>query len=105
MAESLSDQVIRKIEQASGLYHRLVLVVALSGSGKTSVLQDVAQRTGFPLLNLNLELSHRLLSLTERERALQAPRPLEEILAQADRDVVLLDNVEILFEVSLKQDL
>ena len=63
MVESLSDQVIRKIEQAAGLYHRLVMVVAPTGAGKTAALQEVAKRTGFPYINVNLELSRRLLDL------------------------------------------
>ncbi len=39
MAESLADQIIRKIEQAAELYHRLLLVVAPMGGGKTTALR------------------------------------------------------------------
>ena len=35
MAESLADQVIRKIKQVDELYYRLILVVAPAGAGKT----------------------------------------------------------------------
>lgn len=45
-----------------------------------------------------------MLDLTERQRALQVHILLEDILRQADNEVVLLDNIEILFEVALKQD-
>ena len=45
-----------------------------------------------------------MLELTTRQRALQASRLLEDILRQNRSDVVLLDNIEILFEKSLKQD-
>ncbi|MBL0714559.1 MAG: hypothetical protein JJV98_12750 [Desulfosarcina sp.] len=51
MAEPLADQVVRKIKQASELYHRLMLVVAPSGAGKTTALQDVKKRVGAPLIN------------------------------------------------------
>lgn len=104
MAEPLSDQIMGKLKQAAGLYHRLVLVVASSGAGKTSALQDVRKHTGAPLMNANLELSRRLLDLTERQRALQVQRLLDDILSQVDNDVILLDNIEILFDISLKQD-
>jgi hypothetical protein len=57
-----------------------------------------------PLVNVNLELSRRMLDLTERQRALQLPRLLAEIVGASAADVVLLDNVEVLFDVSLKQD-
>lgn len=104
MPNSLSDQIISLIQQVPELYHRLVLVVAPSGSGKTSALKEVQQSLGAPLINVNLEISRRMLELTTRQRALQASRLLEDILRQNRSDVVLLDNIEILFEKSLKQD-
>jgi len=104
MAESLVDQVLGKIDQAAELYHRLILIVAPAGSGKTSALQDLHERLGLPLVNVNLELSRQMLDLTERQRALQLPRLLLTIINEVSGDLVLLDNIEILFDVSLKQD-
>jgi len=104
MAEPLADRVIRRIGQAAELYHRLVILVAPAGAGKTAALQDVHERTAAPLVNVNLELSRRMLDLTERQRALQLPRLLAEIVGASAADVVLLDNLEVLFDVSLKQD-
>ena len=104
MAEPLSDRVIRSIDQAAELYHRLVILVAPAGAGKTAALQDVHERTSAPLVNVNLDLSRCMLDLTERQRALQLPRLLAAIVGASAADVVLLDNVEILFDVSLKQD-
>jgi hypothetical protein len=104
MAEPLADQIIGQIKHATELYHRLVLVVAPAGAGKTTALQDVQERAGAPLINVNLELSRRMLDLTESQRALRLPRLLMEIVNDAAGDVVLLDNIEILFDVSLKQD-
>jgi hypothetical protein len=62
------------------------------------------QRTAAPLVNVNLQLSRRLLYLTERQRALQLSRLLEEVVGASASDVVLLDNMEILFDVSLMND-
>lgn len=104
MSEPLADRVIRRIGQAAELYHRLVMLVAPAGAGKTAALQDVHKRTAAPLVNVNLELSRRMLDLTERQRALQLPRLLAEIVGASAADVILLDNVEVLFDVSLKQD-
>jgi len=104
MAEALAEQVVRQVAQSSTLYHRLTLVVARAGAGKTRGLQEARDRLGAPLVNVNLELSRRLLELTERQRALQVPRLLDEIASKADSAVVLLDNIEILFDVSLNQD-
>ena len=104
MAEPLADRVIRRIGQAAELYHRLVMLVAPAGEGKTAALQDVHKRTDALLLNVNIELSRRMLELTERQRVLQLPRLLSEIVNAARANVILLDNIEILFDVSLKQD-
>jgi hypothetical protein len=57
-----------------------------------------------PLVNVNLELSRRMLDLTERQRALQLPRLLSKVVNATESDVILLDNIEVLFDVSLKQD-
>ena len=92
------------IDQAAELYHRLVMLVAPSGAGKTAALQDVHERTMAPLVNVNLELSRRMLDLTERQRALQLPHLLSEIVRASAAEVILLDNIEVLFDVSLKQD-
>jgi len=81
MAEPLADQIIRKVKQVAELYHRLILVVAPAGAGKTSALQEVRNRTGPPLVNVNLELSRRMLELTESQRALHLPRLLQEIVS------------------------
>lgn len=69
--ELWAEQITRQIDQAAMLYHRLILIVAPSGAGKTAVLQEVAKRTGFRHINVNLELSRQLLDLTERQRVLQ----------------------------------
>ncbi|GIX46035.1 MAG: ATPase AAA [Candidatus Tectimicrobiota bacterium] len=80
MTEPLADQVLQKLGEARALYYRLLLVVALAGSGKTSALQAVSALTSAPLLNVNLELSRRMLDLPERRRALQLPRLLQDPL-------------------------
>ncbi|BCW97486.1 MAG: ATPase AAA [Armatimonadota bacterium] len=104
MSERLADQVLRKIGEARDLYYRLILMVGPAGSGKTSALQEVSASTSAPLVNVNLQLSRRMLDLTERQRALQLPRLLGEIVAEATGELVLLDNIEILFDVHLKHD-
>ena len=104
MAEPLADQIMRKVKQTAELYHRLILVVAPAGAGKTTALQDVRDRTGAPLVNVNLELSRRMLELTKRQRALQLPRLLRAIVSRGGDETILLDNIEVIFDTALKQD-
>ena len=104
MTRLLSELVIKGIGQAVGLHHRLVLVVGAAGSGKTGALRKAAARTGAPLLNVNLEISRRLLDIAGRRRALQVQRVLDGVTAEAGDDIVLLDNIELLFDPTLRQD-
>ncbi len=103
MAESIQDKIKRSIHAAEGLYHRLVLLVGETGSGKTAVLRDVANDLGADVININLALSAELLELTAKQRALRLPGILEQIVDKAQSTVVL-DNLEILFDKDMKQD-
>src|SRR5436190_16846223 len=100
-ASSAVDPALTKLEeaiqQAAGQYFRLVILAGLPGSGKTATLQSIAQKHGLPLVNVNLELSKRMLELTRTQRSRQAERLLKEVIAATPGDLVLLDNLEILF--------
>lgn len=104
VADPLLDQIVRKIAEVKDGYHRLVLVVAPEGAGKTAALQTLGERLGAPCINLNLELARRLLDLTERQRSLHVQGLVEEVVAGTGADVVLLDNIEILFDPKLQQN-
>jgi hypothetical protein len=103
MAVPIHDKIKRSLKAAEGLYHRLVLLVGETGSGKTSVLQEVAKNHGSSVINVNLALSGVLLELTEKQRSLRLSGILDQIVGQAQSPVVL-DNLEILFDKNLQQD-
>jgi hypothetical protein len=104
MALPISDQLLDRISEASQRYFRLILVVGPSRSGKTGSLADLAATRGWKRLNLNLELSARLLEVAQRQRAAMVAELLGEIVSAAAGDVVLLDNLEMLFAVELELD-
>ncbi len=104
MLDSLAKTILEKTAAVQDLYHHLVLVVGPSGSGKTSVLQSIAQQSNLKYLNVNLELSQRLLDLTQRQRVLQIQRLLDDLVGRDHDGPILLDNTEILFDVALHQD-
>ena len=103
MAEPIQDRIKRSINATEGLYHRLVLLVGEIGSGKTEVLRDVACDLGTEVINVNLTLSAELLELTTKQRALHLPEILDQILDKA-QSIVVLDNLEIIFDKDLQQD-
>jgi hypothetical protein len=103
MAKSIQDKIIRSFQTTDDLYHRLVLLVGETGTGKTSVLHAVADSLGTPVINVNLALSAKLLDLTAKQRILRLPKILDEIISLTQSPLVL-DNLEILFDKDLKQD-
>jgi len=104
MAATLSHRIADRVPEAAGLYHRLVLVVGPARTGKTTALQDLAQDHGWPLVNVNLELSERLLDLTTKQRARRVQLLLGEIADRHHGEVLLLDNTEIMFSTELQRD-
>lgn len=104
MSSSIADRVSEHLEETAGLYHRLLLVVGPPRSGKTTALRALAEDRDWRLLNVNLDLSSRLLEFTARQRALQINRILDDIVDAAGGDTIALDNIEILFSPHLKQD-
>ena len=99
-----ADDIVQKINHVSDLYYRLVIVAAPAGSGKTVLLKNIHELVNSPIINVNLELSKRMLCLTEGQRILRLSKLLSEIIDEIPCEVVLLDNIEMLFDVSLKQD-
>ena len=104
MTRHLSEAVNEQIGHAERLYHRLVLVVGAEGAGKTTALRDLTDTTGAPLINVGVELSRRLLDLAEWQRPIRVAPLLDQIVAETGSDVILLDNIEVLFDVALHQD-
>lgn len=95
-------QLEEAIQQASNQYFRLVILAGVPGSGKTAALRSIALKAGCQVVNVNLELSKRMLELTRTQRSRQVERLLKEMIAAAPGDVVLLDNLEILFDTGLE---
>lgn len=104
MSAGPTDRILEALRRAATLYHRLVLLTAPPGGGKTSALREVARHTGARLVNVNLELSRLLIDLPGRQRPHRLAELLEQLIAGAGGDVVLLDHLELLFQPTLEQD-
>ena len=100
----VTNSLNQAIKDAAQRYHRLVLLVGPSGAGKTGLLRSLAESGGHTYLNVNLLLSQRMVELTRAQRARQADRLMKELVGSQTTEVVLLDNLEILFDPSLKID-
>jgi hypothetical protein len=103
MIKSIHDKILTSTKEAEKLYYRLVLLVGLSERGKTTVLNATAEELGKDIINVNLELSENLLEMNAQKRTLKVSGIFDKILGK-DLQIVILDNIEILFDVELKQD-
>jgi len=104
----VTDQSLLRVAETVGgtiaTHCKLTLLVGPAGSGKTIVLGRIAAHFNYPLINLSLLLSRRLLSLNTRQRSLQV-REIAAELTEFERSAgVCIDNTELLFDKTLHID-
>lgn len=96
-------QLIEQIER-SPVRTRTILLVGAHGTGKTRVLEKVAEELGTERIILNLELGKRLNEVPEKRRAMKTPSFLDEITDthQQKGKPLIFDNIELLFSPELE---
>lgn len=99
--------MIAKIEQLIGeigdLNSKLILLVGPSRSGKTRLLRDIGIKLHIDPMNVGLELGRRLAATPKNKRGFSAGELLREMADQnLGGDLLLLDNLELLFEKGLQ---
>jgi len=103
MVKTTIEKLMESINEAKELYHSLVLLVGPSDIRKETAINEIAEKLGQQPININFELSKRLLEMTNKKRALKVAEKLDEVIAPF-QDYAILDFTEILFDVNLKQD-
>ena len=100
------------LERLKGLVddigHRNIKLLLLSGppgSGKSKLLATLASEFGIAVFNVGLEVGRGLTATSRDERADLVADLLRD-MAREDQghDLLLLDNVEVLFEKSLRSN-
>jgi len=93
------------VKRAESQFSRLVLLVGERSAGKTTALKTLSAQIDSRVVNLNLELSGKLLELTPKQRSLKTSEFFAQLCEfESDENVVLLDNLELVFDSELKQD-
>lgn len=99
------EKLERLVDEVAALQSKLVLLIGPSRSGKTALLQTLATKRGVTPLNVGAELGGRLAGMPQRQRHLQTTTLLRELANQhATGDLLLLDNIELLFDRTLQLD-
>ena len=91
----IQEQIKKSIRDANNLYQKLILLVGKSDSGKTRILQEISEDLAVPMINVNLEMSYRLLDFPVDKRASTLARLFSQAIKDSESDIVLLDNIEI----------
>jgi hypothetical protein len=95
----------RLVDEISALHSKLILLVGRPECGKSALLAELANRRGVKVMNAGAALGKRLAALPQRKRMLQASVMMRELADQhAVGDLLLLDNIELLFDRTLQLD-
>ena len=99
MLEKLNSTV----DDISAINSKLVILTGQSQLGKSKLLLQLAELRQVRILNVSAALGHALLMLPSSQRHLQAADKLKELANEfASRELLLLDNIELLFDQSLQ---
>jgi hypothetical protein len=102
-----APEMLVRLEQLAteigALHSKLILLVGAPPAGKTALLSAFAGRIEARTLNVGSELGRRLAAIPQKQRHLQASISLRELADQhAKGDLLLMDNIELLFDTSLQ---
>ena len=97
------DKINTSLHSIESQYHRLIILVNCEEAGKQVVLDKLASGREIKQINLNLELSSRLLEYSIKQRPLKVTEITTEIMEHLSSPV-LLDKLDILFDPSLQTD-
>ncbi|MCM8625487.1 BREX-3 system P-loop-containing protein BrxF [Accumulibacter sp.] len=99
------EQLDRLATDVGALHCKLILLVGAPGAGKTALLIAFGKRVAAEPINVGAELGRRLAAIPQRQRHLQTNTILRELADQhAVGDLLLLDNIELLFDRTLQLD-
>jgi len=99
------EKLEQLIDEIGALNNKLVLLIGPPNAGKTALLHSLAKNKGVMPLNVGAELGGRLAGMPLGQRHLQTTTILRELADQhAPDDLLLLDNIELLFDRSLQLD-
>ena len=99
MIESL-ERIVADLETVNS---KLLLLIGAPNSGKSDLLHQLADRRQLKMLNVGATLGRELLTIPRPRRSRRAPDLLKDLADELSRDgLLLMDNLEILFDQELK---
>lgn len=99
------DALDRLVDDVSALHSKLILLIGGPHSGKSALLDALGSKRDLTPLRVGAELGSKLAALPQRRRQLQTTSILRELADQhAKGNLLLIDNIELLFDRTLQLD-
>lgn len=97
------DKLDRLVEDITTLNSKLVLLIGPPRSGKSDLLARLSDRRKARVLNVGAALGRQLLAIPKTRRHLQTADLLKDLADEAaSHGLLLLDNIELLFDRTLQ---
>jgi len=91
------------VEDISGLNSKLILLIGPPRSGKSNLLGQLAARRQVRVLSIGAALGRELLTVPSTRRHLQVADLLKDLADDfASHGLLLMDNIELLFDRTLQ---
>ncbi|MBO6522092.1 MAG: BREX-3 system P-loop-containing protein BrxF [Rhodospirillales bacterium] len=97
------DKLNHLVEDISGLNSKLVLLIGPPRSGKSNLLQQLSVIRHVRILNIGAVLGRQLLAVPGTRRHLHVADVVKDLADDfASHELLLMDNLELLFDRSLR---
>ncbi len=101
MLTDFYNLIEEQLKTVSYRRHQLIIVCGIKCN---EVLKGYAIDKNIPYVNLSLELSKALLEIPVPKRGRKVGQIVDQIIKEADSDVICLDRLQLLFFPQLHQD-
>lgn len=97
------DRLDRLVDEIADLNSKLILLIGPPRSGKSNLLRQLAERRQTQVMKAGSALGRELLAVPSTRRHLHAADLLKQLADRfADKGVLLVDNIELLFDRTLQ---
>jgi hypothetical protein len=97
------DELDSLVDDVSGLNTQLIVLIGPPGSGKSRLLRQLSARRKAAVMNVGAILSRELLAVPSTRRHLHTADTLKHLMGGfSSQGILLLDNIELLFDRTLQ---
>lgn len=101
----MTQSLPQLVADVASLHSKLILLIGRPRSGKSAALRELATAVDAKVLNVGAALGARLAALPQKQRPLEVVSELRDLGDEhAKGDLLVLDNLELLFDPSLQLD-